>query len=564
VTIGVAILALVVAADVPAGDGGRVASADPPPVAGRPQPTARIDRQIVASWNAAGVRPARIATDAQWCRRLFLDLIGRIPTVDELQAYLQWPSPRRRVALVDQLLGSTYRDAYARYWSTVWTNLLIGRTGGTERRSLTSRPGMRRYLIEAFRENRPYDQMVYQLITATGSTRPGSDSFNGATNFLVAKLADRGVQATAKTAQIFLGMRVQCTQCHNHPFNAWKQNQFWELNAFFRQTRALRSFRGREIAGVRLIDEDFPGEAGDPSEADIYYELRNGLVRVAYPVFIDGTALTDMLGERIGNSGYLEDVHRRVELAKFIAQSPRLERAIVNRLWQHFLGYGLTKPVDDMGPHNPPSHPALFDALSADMRTAHFDLKGLMRWIVLSRPYGLSSRLTRGNQADAPERGTRPLFSRFYLRPMRAEQLYVSLIIATEADKTYRTSDEQQQAMEKWLRQFTRAFGTDEQDETTTFDGTIPQTLMMMNGELIRRATCAEPGSYLDRVGRDAGLDDKARIRQLFLAAVARKPTPEELRVANQLLAARAGNVVEALQDIWWALLNSNEFIMNH
>ncbi|MFV2068588.1 MAG: DUF1549 and DUF1553 domain-containing protein, partial [Pirellulales bacterium] len=558
-------LVLAVSADLHGKDRGQTAAADAPSVAGHSSdPAVRIDRHIETTWAAAGVRPTQVATDAEWCRRATLDLIGRIPTVDELQAYLDQPASRRRAVLVDRLLGDTYRDDYARHWATVWTNLLIGRTGGTERRSLTSRPGMRRYLLEQFRENGPYDQMVDQLITATGSTRPDSESFNGATNFLVGKLADGGIQATAKTAQIFLGVQVQCTQCHNHPFNEWKQSQFWGLNAFFRQTRPLRSFQGREIAAVRLVDEDFAGEGGDPSEADIYYELRNGLVRVAYPVFVDGTALTDVLGERIGNSGYLEDVHRRVELAKLVAHSPLLERVIVNRMWKHFLGYGLTRPVDDMGPHNPPSHPELLDTLAAEMRTARFDLKRLIRSIVLSRPYGLSSRRGRGKQADAPQRGKRPLFSRFYLRPMSAEQLYASLIVATEVDKTYRTSDGQQQAMEKWLQQFTRAFGTDENDETTTFDGTIPQTLMMMNGELVRRATRAEPGSTLDRIARNMDMDDKARIRQLFLAAVARKPTSEELRIASRLLAARAGNVAEALQDIWWALLNSNEFILNH
>ena len=166
------------------------------------------------------------------------------------------------------------------------------------------------------------------------------------------KLEDRAVQATARTAQLFLGTQVQCTQCHNHPFNDWKQSQFWEFNSFFRQAVALRRFRPgtRRVRDVELTDQDFAGEGNHPSEAEVYFEQRNGVLQVAYPVFLDGRPLTN-------RSGYLADVNRRRELGRLVLQSHQLERTMVNRMWKHFLGYGLTNPMDDMGPHRPPLYP---------------------------------------------------------------------------------------------------------------------------------------------------------------------------------------------------------------
>ena len=192
----------------------------------------------------------------------------------------------------------------------------------------------------------------------------------------------------------------------------------------------------------------------DPEQARIYYELRNGKLEAAFPVFIDGTA--------IETSGLVKDVNRRRELADLIVRSPELPRAIVNRTWAHFLGYGFTRPVDDMGPHNPPVFPALLSYLSEQLREDSFDLKQLMTWIVLSEPYGLSSRTTRQNEQDDPALGQPPAFGHFYVRQMTAEQLYRSLLIASQADKTHGSPDQQQDAQREWLKQFTIAFGTDE------------------------------------------------------------------------------------------------------
>ncbi|HTN74048.1 MAG TPA: DUF1553 domain-containing protein, partial [Pirellulaceae bacterium] len=326
---------------------------------------------------------------------------------------------------------------------------------------------------------------------------------------------------------------------------------------FFQQTKALRKFvpGTRDIASVELINQDFGGEGGNAEEAEIFYELRNGLMKVAYPTFVDGT--------EIGKSGFVSDINRRNELGKLIINSPAMDQAIANRMWQHFLGYGFTKPVDDMGPHNPPSHPALLEYLGKEIRQNSFNLKELMKWIVLSEPYSLSSRATPSNVKDDPLLGETPKFTHFYLRQMRAEELYESLLVATEAHKTSRSYEEQEKMKREWLAQFVVAFGTDEGDEATTFNGTIPQALMMFNGDLIKQATNIEKGSFLGKVAASS-MKPADKISFLFMSGLGRKPNAMELDVANKLLVARKGDVPSALQDMWWAVLNSNEFIMNH
>ncbi|MCE9631359.1 MAG: DUF1549 and DUF1553 domain-containing protein [Planctomycetia bacterium] len=526
-----------------------------------------INEQISSGWTESGLQPSPAATEGEWCRRVHLDLIGRIPSAKELHQFLTDSSPTKRPDLVSRLLGDDYTDEYARHWTDVWTTVLIGRDVTNER---VNRPGMRQYLRRTFSKNLQYDRFMEELVTAVGTNanRKNIDGFNGATNFLSGKMeemgVENGVQATAKTAQIFLGLQVQCTQCHNHPFNKGKQNQFWELNAFFRQTRALRRFEeSQDVQWVELVDEDFAGEGGNPEEAELYYELRNGLMKVAYPVFVDGT--------EVAKSGYLpakmEDgtaygVHRRKELAQLIKASPFFPKAIVNRMWGHFFGYGFTKPVDDLGEHNPPSHPELLDGLAERFREQSFDLKELARWLVLSKPYAVSSRSTAANVRDDPALGEKPKFTHFYLRQMQAEELYESLLTATEAGQAAR-GEEAAKKKDAWLAQFIIAFGTDEGDDATTFNGSIPQVLMMFNGEMVKEAVSTGKGGFLDKVA-GSSMNNGAKIDTLYMAALARKPSSSELSMANRMVAARKGDVVGALQDVWWAVLNSNEFIIKH
>ncbi|WP_419195322.1 DUF1549 domain-containing protein [Novipirellula herctigrandis] len=523
-----------------------------------PSQVALINDAIEQGWRDYEIRPASEADDATWCRRVYLDILGRIPTLEELNAFLADRGSGKRAKLVNTLLyDDRFTEEYAGHWGTIWTNILIGRSGGTERRTLINRDGMQKYLRDAFAQNKPYNDLVYELVTAVGSTKPGTKNFNGAVNFLVEKVnEEKAVLATSSTSRILLGQQVQCTQCHNHPFNQWKQQKFWEFNSFFRQTRSLRRFVDgtRDIDHAELINEDFAGEAGDAEDALVFYELRNGLTRVAYPVFTDGT--------EIAKSGYVSDVNRRDELGRLVLQSEFLDKMIVNRMWAHFLGFGFTKPVDDLGPHNAASHPELLDELGKEVRQHSYDLKQLITWITLSRPYQLSAVLGKANEIDDPSIGEMPKFSRFYLRQMSAEQLYQSLVTATGAGAAG-SYEEQEQQRRKWMRQFVVAFGTDEGGEATTFDGSIPQALMLFNGDLTKNATSTKTGSFLDRIQK-GGRSTRERLTSLFMAAVARRPTKNEVSVAGKLYVARKNNELEMLQDMWWALINSNEFIMQH
>jgi hypothetical protein len=187
-----------------------------------------------------------------------------------------------------------------------------------------------------------------------------------------------------------------------------------------------------------------------------------------------------------------------------------------------------------------------------------------MRWIALSEAYSLSSRTTTKNESDDPTLGARPMFSHFYLRQMEAEQLYESLLVATAADQTVQSDERRDEVRERWLRQFNNAFGTDDGGESTSFNGTIPQALALMNGPLVKRATGNQRGSMLAWVAEHPKMNNAEKIRYLYLAALSRRPTKPEIALSNELLAARDGNVGAALQDIWWALLNSNEFILVH
>ena len=273
-------------------------------------------------------------------------------------------------------------------------------------------------------------------------------------------------------------------------FNQWKQEKFWELNAFFRQARALRRFVSgtNDVDHIELVDEDFAGEESRSSSrtgGDLYEERNQVLPR--YPVFVDGTV--------IDRSGYVAQVNRRAELARLVVQSEYLAKMMVNRTWAHFLGYGFTRPIDDLGPHNGVSHPELLENLAGEFAKSSYNPRELMRWIVLSKPYQLSSITTSDNQSDDPALGEMPQFSRFYMRQMSAEQLYQSLV--TVGGQARGSLEQQQAERDRWLSQFVLAFGTDEGDEATTFNGSIPQALMMFNGELVRRALDTGPGSML-------------------------------------------------------------------
>ncbi len=512
---------------------------------------AHIDHSLEHSWAESGVSPSPPALDGEWARRSYLRILGRIPTYQELTVFLDDPATNRREELVRTLLfDDRLFDDYADHWAGVWTNLLIGRSGGLRPDDLADREGLEHYLREKFRANSPYDRIVFELVTATGSNRPGTEDYNAAVNFLLGNLTYNHTLATAKTARIFLGKQVHCAQCHNHPFGEWTQADFWELNAFFRQTAIIR-----DANEVRLIDQDFPGETGDIAAAEIYFDRLDGVRKSAYPTFLDNRSIT--------SHGAVEQVNRRRELGMFLTTSRYLSEALVNRIWTHFFGYGFVSPADDLRPSNPPSHPDLLEFLSEQFVAHDYDVKRLMYWLASTKAFSLSSRVSPQNRMDSPENGAAPLFSRYYTRQMNAEQLYDSLtILAAQGDSRSSQFHELKQSRAAWLSQFSLDLDTDEGDELNTFNGTIPQALALMNGELTQRTIVSEQGVFQRIMKSSLTADEK--LERLFLSALSRRPTKREVATANHLLTTHQGKLDAALEDLWWALLNSNEFILDH
>lgn len=509
-----------------------------------------INEQIRQGWTDNEVTPSPVAEDSEWIRRVYLDIVGHIPPADVVDAFMKDKDKAKRSTVIERLLED---PSYTRNFTTIWTNNCIGQQ--TPR--FVSRAGMEKFFREAFGRNRPWKDVVYDVVSADGHYEQ-----NGAVNYLLAQMQDEddGVQATAMTARLFLGLQVQCTQCHNHPFNDWKQDQFWQFNSFFRQARKVEHRKLNPQTG--RMEDDFAELVFRDFEGPVYYEKRNGLMQVAFPIYE---------GKEIDPGGSTD---RRIEFAKLITSGdrPLIASAMVNRMWGHFFSYGFTRPIDDMGPHNPATHPVLLERLADEFVKAEYDVKQLIRWIANTEAYALSSKITPKNSGDNPGAGETALFSHMYLKPMRAEQLYDSLIIATNAHRSGRSGwEESERQRQEWLQQFVRAFGNDMAEESNNFDGTIPQALMMMNtnprpqdgpATLMSGAVSLEAGSHLSELLSAPGAET-VKIQQLFLSSLSRLPTRTELTTMQKYV-RNYPDPRMALQDIFWALLNSNEFILVH
>ncbi len=545
---------------------------------------AKINELIKQGWEDNEVKPSERASDAEFARRSALDIAGQIPEYQELVDFLDDESRDKRQRWIDEQLDD---PGYIRSFTSIWGDKLVGRqnnNGG-------GRAALNQWLRNTFRVNLPYDQFVRDLVSASGNSEE-----NGAVVFLASHLNEMAVPATAITAKLFLGRQVQCTQCHNHPFNDWQQSQFWGMNAFFRGTQ--RQGRGN-MGGIMLTD--------NPAPLEVDFEKRNGTTIVTSRMFFDGTRVTkdastgdftSLVKAGVRTTPVDEEAaatRPRQQLANFILdkEKPYMAETQVNRMWGHFFGYGFTKPIDDMGPHNPSSHPELLPYLSKQFQEAGYDNKRLIRWITNSDAYNLTSQGTSENTYDNPAAGEMPLFSHMYLKLFRAAQLYDSLLIATAADESGRSGDQAERQRQTWLRQFVQTFGTDENDEATTFNGTIPQALLLMNGGLTNSALNGGRGSTLQAIitsksgkpnekvvrpktaraarlaaikaakSKSQNIPDK--IESLFLVALSRRPTASELDAFNNAyVEAGYTDPVVGLQDVFWALINSNEFIINH
>ncbi len=522
-----------------------------------------INDQLTARWKASKILPSARASEHEFVRRAFLDILGRIAKPAEIQQFLKDPTESRRALLIERLLGKEYQEEYTKNWATIWSIWLLTRGGALEPSRKDYHEQMRQWLQEQFARDRSFKEVVTDLLTASGKTNE-----NGAVNFVLAHLGEpiprnkqseegqfEMVPLTSRTTRLFLGLQTQCVQCHDHPFNAeWKQQHFWGVNAFFRQVeRKGRPPGPRETAAtvLELVDNlNF-----NPENA-VFYETRKGLLLQTKAVFLDNLRRP------------ATDANRRQELARFITESDYFAKAYVNRLWGHFFGRGLNEQpsVDDFGEHNKVEHPELLNELAQQFVHHGYQPSRLIRWICNSEAYHLSSLANKTNDKAEQDK----LFSRMLLKAMTPEQLFESLMAATQAEVA-ETTDNRQKLREQWMRNLIVNFGDDEGNEVT-FNGTVVQALLLMNGKEINDVIShREKGTVVQALRKhltaQGVLNVQGVLNELYLAALNRRPTSSEAaKILRILTTARVNNrgPLAPWQDLFWALLNSNEFILNH
>jgi hypothetical protein len=495
-----------------------------------------IDDALQQKWQDHSVTPAPPMSDEQWCDRLYRRLAGRQPTSDEVKQFLrqQKQDPAYRRALVDQLLAS---DDHARSWAELWAAALLGPAGAGASREAFSRDELIRWLSEAVRTGKTQDQVAGELLTATGSQQPGAEDYNGAVNFLLAGVQDHGTPATDRTSRVFLGKQLICTSCHAHPTSGWEQGEFWELNAFFRQ---LAVQRDHPTSRIVVADRDFFGASGAAKDAELFYRLPDGRLGMAYPAFN---------GQEVPHSGLVSDVHRRRELAKLVTASEDFRLATVNRIWSWLFGYGFTQPIDDMGPHNPASHPELLARLAEELAAHDFDTRRLVRWIVLSEPFGLSGKRTPESWMDTPESGGQPLFARDYGRDQRQDA------IADGSGGGHRGTSDVSRMLVQVVHQRPTASSSAATGGTMARRSSLSPRLQSL--DIIETQPDSQwPGpAWLPRLAHSQ-LPAEKKIEHVFLSVLDRRPSGRELTAAKLVLADRLGNPA-AIREIWQTLLAS-------
>jgi hypothetical protein len=515
-----------------------------PPTAGSSthdvqQLAARIDQLIAARWTAAGVKPAPVADDAEFLRRIYLDLAGRIPRVLEVREFLEDTAPDKRRRLVDRLLDDpSYAYQYVTHFTTVWRALLVAQTNNQQVQFLL--PRFEAWLRERVRTNMPYDVLVRELLTAPvnfAARNPGQLAKQREPSPLAFYQANdvKPENLAASTTRLFLGVKLECAQCHDHPHDHWTRKQFWEYAAFFSGLRA--DSMGDFLTAVR----------DDPENRSLRIP---GTDRVARAHFLDGT-----------EPRWEAQAAARVALAQWItdAGNPYFSRAAVNRLWAHFFGIGLIEPIDEMSDSNPPSHPELLDELARQFVAHRFDIKFIIRAIACSETYARSSRRTDLRQ-DHPR-----LFARMAVKGLSPEQFFDSLAEATGFWEESRPAPRLDgQPVNTPRAMFLAKFAN--QEQPTESQTSILQALALMNGKFIDDATSVEHSKTLAAVLDAPFLNTERRIETLYLATLSRKPRAEELTrlVAYVSSGGPTHNEKDALSDVFWALLNSGEFILNH
>jgi len=504
---------------------------------GKAQPTdvaRQIDREIAERLTAEHVPAAARADDAELLRRLSLDLIGRIPTPDEAQSFLTDSRPDKTSRTIDRLLAS---DQHARHFARVWRALLLPEAI-TDARIAYFQPGFEAWLAERRRESVGFDATVREMLTVPISRPDQYPQFvlrdlhrANPVAFLASKQADPAKIATS-CVRIFLGVRMECAQCHDHPFDRWTQKQFWSQAAFFAGLE--RKGRGPFAPLVEAVDRR---------------TIRmNDTDKIAPVALLDGTParLDTQASPRLSFAQWLTG-----------KQNPYFARAIVNRVWGQLMGKGLVSPVDDFRESNPPSHPELLQALADDFASSGFDLTRLYRGICLSDAYQRTSARTDDGQSHAE------LFAAMSIKPLSGDQFFDSLALAIGRQWSDEAAQMETGDQDTMRKKVIKAFGSD--DEAEHPRTSVSQALTLMNGSLVGEAVDPETSPRLNRVLAAFPNSPDKQIDALYLATLSRHPTDAEKRTMLAHLAAAAPSErPRRLGDVFWVLLNSAEFRWNH
>lgn len=501
-----------------------------------------IDDLAFTNLKRIGIPPSPVCDDTTFLRRASLDIAGRLPTAEEAKDFLASQDPEKRDKAIDNLLTS---PDYADYFANKWTALLKNKRDDAA--DITANFAFHAWMRDSLLANKPYDEIVRQILAATGTI---------VANPAVAwyKRVKEPNQQIEDVAQLFLGVRMQCAQCHHHPFERWSQHDYYSLAAFFSQV-------GRKptaIAGEDLIFH---------KRGIAQYE--NKKTRQPVKPAALGAPTQDIL----------PDEDPRLRLADWMSDksNPFFAKALVNRYWKHFFKRGLVEPEDDMRDTNPPTNPELLDALAKHFVDSNFDLRALVKTITQSRTYQLSAMPNDHNGVD------RQNFSHYYPKRMQAEVLLDALdqVSGARSDfadlppgtRAISLPDNSYNRASPFLKVFGRPEGTSVCECERVQSSSLAQSLHLMNAADVKAKLAAKEGRA-ERLAK-AEISEPARVRDLYLAAFAREPDPEEMRIAVAHLSKprtdASGKALDAptskrqaFEDLIWALVNTKEFLFNH
>jgi hypothetical protein len=517
-------------------------------------PSDVIDLLIGRKWREqSGVQPSELCDDRTFVRRVFLDIAGRIPTRGEADAFLHDASADKRSALVDRLLSSS---DFARHFAEVLDVVLMERKGAKEE-AARRQQGWYDYVESAIVANRPWNQIIYELIAA----RPQSPDRKGAVTFLYERKNNYQLMAEA-IAPVAFGVRIGCAQCHDHPLaHEIGQRHYWGLVAAFNRTTNVDSDAGAGLAEAAI--------GGFVSFTNLKKESQPALITLLSGQLIAEDRPAAGAKETDSPDNYLvappkekqrpklpaiPRFSRREKLAVALTtrgDNPLLARAFVNRVWALMLGRGIVAAVDEMDSRHPPSHPELLAWLARDFEAGNYDIKRLVRTIALSRTYQLDSRVPKGVTPPAPE-----LFARGLEKPLMAEVLWRSALIAAGGDAGQREKSADALALrERFIADFPDLFATE-------YSFSLQQAMFLTNNPLLD--ALLKPNGD-NTAARLSGLpDSRSRVREAFETVLGRPPAPDELDHAAAYLDARSERPDAAFGQLLWTLMTDPEFLLNH